>query len=367
MKIGIDARMADWTGVGRYVIGLLKHFREIDNVNQYLIFTYPDLVGLVPEASNYRIVFATKPILSVGGFLEIGRLANRHGLDLFHAPLYTVPVNLKAKLAVSLHDLTPFEYPSSEPGLPGRRIFVFLNRYAVKKSDMILTDSRYSAGRIEHYFPAAKDRIRVVYLGIEKRFYRPADPGDRGEVADKNKPYILSIGSDKYHKNVSALVEAYAKFCEENDEYKLLLIGDPEKMPRLAARIKNAGLGNRVVFTGEVDDELLIYLYRNASLFVFPSVLEGFGLPPLEAMAAGAPVVCSNRTSLPEVCGEGALLAEPTGEGLYSAMKQVLNDVELASSLEFRGKNQASKYLWDETAKKTLQLYREIVGSEETV
>lgn len=366
MRIGIDARMADWTGVGRYTRGLLRGLTAIDKNNDYFLIANHISAHLLPVADNFSMIEADSPVMSLAGFREVGRLASKAKVDIFHALHFPVPLGYRGKIAVTLHDLIPLDYPAAMPGFARRLVYAALNRRAVRRSNVIITDSGYTADRVEARYPKAKDKIKVVHLGIEKSFFKPPETFSIALEADNlfQAPFILSMGNQKAHKNLIALVEAFAKLAASKKfNHKLVLVGEPDNdHPQVLQAVKKNNLQEKIIFYGEATDAELISLYRKADLFVFPSLYEGFGFPPLEAMASGVPVVCSNRASLPEVCGQGGLLVEPNAEELGKAIDLVLNNAELRSQMILKGKEQAQKFSWENTALQTLKLYRSTVG-----
>ena len=205
MRIGIDARMADWSGVGRYTIGLLKGLSVVDKVNEYILFAAPQSVHLLPKINNFSTVITSKPVLSVGGYREIGRLANKEAADIFHALHYPVPLKFKGKLVTTIHDLIPLQYPGSMPLRSKRFIYRFLNREAIRRSDVVIADSVYTAKRINEFFPIRAKKIKILPLGIERKFFqKPTADTTVGNKLDEliQKPYILSMGNQKAHKNL---------------------------------------------------------------------------------------------------------------------------------------------------------------------
>jgi glycosyltransferase involved in cell wall biosynthesis len=242
-----------------------------------------------------------------------------------------------------------------------------------EKIDHVLTDSECSRKDILDRLNLRQDRVTVVYPGVELDRLRPASSEDQAEVQVKVKeelglrrPYVLCVAGTDPTKNVGTLVEAFARLpLAHRDAHDLVLVGDCGRREDLRQLVARAGIEKHTIFTGVVTDERLVDLYRQAKLFVFPSRYEGFGLPVLEAMACGCPVVCSSASSLPEVVGDAAILLNPLDvEGFTRTIEQVLGDAELRKDLRQRGLRQAARFTWDRTARETITVYEKIVGAK---
>jgi glycosyltransferase involved in cell wall biosynthesis len=286
-------------------------------------------------------------------------------VDIFHSTDFVLPPVRGARTILTVHDLTFMRLPQcAEAGLRA-----YLNKVvprSIERADLVLADSQSTKNDLIELLGVSPDRIEVVYAGVERRF-RPME----GEIALQRVkkrygldfPFILSLGTLEPRKNFSGLIEAYALM--KNKELKLVIVGGKGWLnDEIFARVEELGLSGQVIFPGFVADEDLPALYNLAELFVFPSLYEGFGLPPLEAMACGTPVVTSDRPSLPEVVGEAGLMVEATdSQELAEAMERVLMDENLRREMREKGLKQAVKFTWEAAAGKLLDVYRRL-GSQ---
>jgi alpha-1,3-rhamnosyl/mannosyltransferase len=261
---------------------------------------------------------------------------------------------------VTIHDLTPLRVPEVMPSIVRRTAYRWWNARATSVAGLILANSQATATDIHSYFPHAKARVRVVL--------HAADDFTDGTVAPlpadltEGGAYLLSMGSTKPHKDLPTLLRAFAQINVRHPDLRLLLVG--RDAPGYASSVLgDTPAARRVRFTGHVDDSTLRALYAGAEAFVFPSRYEGFGLPPLEAMASGTPVVCSDAASLPEVVGEAALLF-PAGDvtAAAGAILRLLGDDELRASLVRAGRERAALFTWKRTADQTVAAYRDLLA-----
>ena len=239
---------------------------------------------------------------------------------------------------------------------------------ATHKSDRILTVSEASKKDILDYFHVPEQKIDVIYNAIDERFNEPPAPDDIERVKVRyqlDDPFVLYAGNIKPHKNLERLIEAFHMFRRPMFEHvKLLIIGDEiSKYATLRRAVHRLKLHKHVRFFGFVPDQTLAALYRLAAVFVFPSLYEGFGLPPLEAMASGAPVITSNVSSLPEVVGDAAVLIDPYDpEAIADAIRRVLSDEALRQQLKERGQVRARHFSWDRSVRRVHEIYQEVLS-----
>ncbi|MCL4459346.1 MAG: glycosyltransferase family 4 protein [Chloroflexi bacterium] len=381
MRIGLNAYF--WrqplTGSGQYTRNLLRALSRIDQFNDYIIFHPADGGDLGPLPANFRRY-------QVGGLLSwlpedplkvwleqvsLPIAAYQAGLTLVHYPYLAAPLLSTCKVVVTIHDLIPLLLPFYR-GRTAVRLYTQLVSLAAKRVAMVIADSECSKADIQRLLGIPAERIRVIYLAADECF-RPVDAAD--EAARLRQKYhldgdfFLYVGGFDYRKNVNRLIESFAALKRWNGrEDKLVLVGQigtestlfPD--PRLAVR--HFGLEDRVQLLGLVPEEDMPALYAAATALIYPSLYEGFGLPPLEAMACGTPVICSSASSLPEIVGEAALMVDPTDTAaLTQAMRAILSDSELRTSLRRRGLERASLFSWEKTARQTLAVYEE-VGQE---
>jgi glycosyltransferase involved in cell wall biosynthesis len=257
--------------------------------------------------------------------------------------------------------------------LPNRAAYAYAKTTmwnAARKAHCILTVSEASKRDILHFFPAVPpEKVEVVYNAIDERFWNVPDEEQVSRVRERFQlahRFVLYVGNIKPHKNLVRLIEAFALLRRQAgfDDLKLLIIGDEiSKLPALRRAVHSHKLHKEVRFLGYVSDETLAILYRLASVFVFPSMYEGFGLPPLEAMASGAPVVTSNVSSLPEVAGDAALLVDPNSvDSIADGVRRVLSDTQLAQELRKRGLVRAREFSWERSVARTHDIYCAVAG-----
>jgi glycosyltransferase involved in cell wall biosynthesis len=307
-------------------------------------------------------------LLALGGPL-IALAARRRKLDLVHDPIGVSPFTLGRwaggfKRVVTLHDAIAFRYPQGYPWLNN-----FVHRryvpWTLPNVDGVITDSEDARRDLGRYLQLPLEGVQVVPLGVDPRF-RPL-PVDEARAAVARLgvvgPYVLSVGAQQARKNVARLVEAFARVRRRFPSYRLVIAGPALwRHPGFGQQIEALGLREAVTVLGYVPDDALPALYGAAGLFAFPSLYEGFGLPVLEAMACGTPVVCANATSLPELAGDAAVLVDPTDTtALAGAMERVLGDPALQASLRARGQARAATFTWERTARETAAVYRRVV------
>ena len=290
-------------------------------------------------------------------------------VDIFHSTDFVLPPVRQARTVLTVHDLAFMRLPQCAEA----SLRAYLNKVvprSIERADLVLADSQSTKNDLIELLGVSRDKIEVVYAGVERRF-RPMV----GEMALQRVrkrygldfPFILSLGTLEPRKNFSRLIEAYALMRGSglgmaDGELKLIITGGKGWLyDEIFARVEELGLTGEVIFPGFVADEDLPALYNLAELFVFPSLYEGFGLPPLEAMACGTPVVTSDRPSLPEVVGEAGLMVEATdSQELAEAMKRVLTDEDLRKGMREKGLKQAEKFTWEAAAEKLLDVYRRL-------
>lgn len=375
MRIGIDARwiFPEITGIGSYTQELIRQLAQIDQQNEYVIFfrhasvrertsTYAELTA----AENFASCMVSCGPFSALSQWVMPRLIRKHELDVFHSTNFMIPFPCfprKHKGAtacvVTIHDLIPLLFPEHTPRALKSRfhpVFRAVLRAVGDRADTIITVSESSRRDIIRHMtiPSEReDRVIAIYEGVAER-YVPA-PRVPSELMT-----ILYVGRMDPYKNVPGLVRAFKQVLATGAiNARLRIIGprDP-RYPEVEQLIDHEQLSGHIDWPGYVDGDALLRAYQEADLFVLPSLYEGFGLPVLEAMACGVPVVCSDRASLPEVAGDAALLVDPVDvDGLASAIRSVLTDTAKAEFLRIRGLARAAQFSWRRTAEETLKAY----------
>jgi glycosyltransferase involved in cell wall biosynthesis len=366
MRIAIDARKLHDFGIGTYIRNLLRHLARIDQTSEYVLLTAEADLGIAESLGpNFRTVLESSPNYSVREQIHIPWVLHREQPDVFHAPHYVLPPAVRCRSVVTIHDCIHLMFPQY---LPNRAAYAYARGSmwnAARKADRILTVSEASKRDILHFFNVRPEKIDVVYNAIDERFWNLPSDEEIARVRERYQlahRFVLYVGNIKPHKNLVRLIEAFDGLRRLGgfDDVKLLIIGDEiSKLPALRRAVHSHKLHKEVRFLGYLNDETLAILYRLASVFVFPSLYEGFGLPPLEAMASGTPVVTSNVSSLPEVAGDAAILVDPVSvESIVDGMRRVLSDPVLAQELRKRGLVRARAFSWERSVAHTHDIYR---------
>ena len=369
MRIAIDARKLRDYGIGTYIRNLLRHLSRLDQSTEYVLLCRTEDCGIASTLGpNFRTVRETSPAYSAREQFRIPLDLRRERADLFHAPHYVLPPLTPCRSVVTIHDCIHLRFPEY---LPSRMAYAYARASlwtATHQAARVLTVSEASKRDILRYFRVPDEKIDVIPNAIDERFNQPPEPEQIQRVRERyqlDDPFVLYAGNIKPHKNIERLIEAFHLFRKGGfDQVKLLIIGDEiSKYATLRRAVHRLKLHKHVRFFGFVSDETLAALYRLAAVFVFPSLYEGFGLPPLEAMASGAPVITSNVSSLPEVVGDAALLIDPYDpDAIADAMRQVLSDDGLRASLRERGLLRARHFSWERSIGRVHDIYGEVLA-----
>jgi glycosyltransferase involved in cell wall biosynthesis len=367
VRIAIDARKLRDYGIGTYVRNLLRYLARLDRTTEYVLLCHEADRQLASHlGENFRSVLDSSPGYSLREQLTIPLDLHRAGVDLFHAPHYVLPPLTPCRSVVTIHDCIHVRFPQY---LPNRAAYVYARSalwFATHRSSRILTVSEASKRDILDLFKVPEKKIDVIYNAIDERFWEspPLDEVDRlRERYQLDAPFVLYAGNIRPHKNLERLIEAFHTMKKHDFEnVKLLIIGDEiSKYATLRRAVHRHKLHKHVRFFGFVPDRTLAILYRLAAVFVFPSLYEGFGLPPLEAMASGTPVITSNVSSLPEVVGDAAVLIDPyESDAIAEAMERVLSDPALRQSLRERGLARARHFSWERSVARVREIYGEV-------
>lgn len=367
MRVAIDTRKLHDFGIGTYVSNLVRGLARLDHDHEYTLICHPSDVDFVRALGpNFRACADRSGNYSLQEQLTIPLDIWRARPDLFHAPHYVLPPLTPGKTVVTIHDCIHLRFPQYLPSrLAHWYAQVFLSR-AASKAARVITVSEASKRDIIHFLHTPADKIEVVYNGFDERLTSPS-ADDEARVRDRfqlDAPFVLYAGNIKPHKNVDRLIEAFAQLRSRGmDNVKLLIIGDDiSKYSNLRRLVHRHQLHQQVRFLGFVSTDTLAALYQLARVFVFPSLYEGFGLPPLEAMANGTPVITSNVSSLPEVVGDAALLIDPLdAQSIADAMYRVLTDAALRADLVRRGHERVKAFSWERSVARTHEIYMDVV------
>ena len=364
-------------GVGTYIRNVVRTLARLDHESKYFLIGPPAKVSeFGPLPPNFRALELTASDNTFKGYSGFRTIVRRMECDVVHIPhLFWMPRGLGCPYVLTVHDLLEHMYGSRNLSSLRRSLHYYLTRRALRGAARVLAVSQFTKNEIQKLLSLPDPRIEVVYNAIDERFLRGhATEADRELIAQRyqvNYPFLLYAGAIRPHKNVVRIIEAFSALKSElaKDgrfaDLKLIIIGDDlSSHPRLRRTVVSGGVQNDVRFLGFVPIEVLRIFYDEAKIFVFPSLYEGFGLPPLEAMAHGTPVVTSNTSSLPEVVGNAALLVNP--ENVFEirrALQRALLDMELRERMKQRGYEQAQRFSWTSSVSRILEVYREVAGA----
>jgi glycosyltransferase involved in cell wall biosynthesis len=375
MRVGFDVRpfLKEETGVGIYFKNLLFALAKIDVENEYFLFSssWKDRFDAkkIPPFTRRRFKDLFYPVKAVNflwnrlGWPSMDLFFNT-SLDLVHSPTPLV-LPSRGKKIVTVYDLCFLEYPHLSDD-ESRHVFSSRIEESLHRADGIITISHFSQEQILKRFSINKEKIHVTYLGIDHDFWRGITPEETVRIKSSlNLPssYLLFVGAQEPRKNIGKLIDALKLVHRQYKKIPLVLAGREGKDSALILdKIIACDLKEWVYQTGYLNDSELRGVYRRASAFVFPSVCEGFGLPLLEAMVSGIPVVSSQSAALPEICEDAALFFDPEHpEDMAERVIHVLKDETLRRNLVLRGKKRVADFSWESTAKNTLSIYRSLV------
>lgn len=367
MKIGIDARLyrSSAAGIGRYSQNLIKNLLELDKENEYMLFMTPadrqEFKSHAKQNSNLKIVVTDISHYSLAEQTKLPKILEKEKLDLMHFLNFNHPVKYRGKFIVTIHDLTLLFYPETakRTNFIKQWGFKYVFKNACQKATRIIAVSESTKKDILKTFNINAQKIKVIYEAADDKSSKDIKTEDIKTLKHKYNikgPVILYVGQFRRHKNIEGLLKAF-EILKKEIPAKLVLIG---KIPE-GFRVDNEAFLSDTLTPGFVSDEELTAWYKIASVFVFPSFYEGFGLPGLEAMTAGTPVVASNRSSLPEIFQDASLYFDPSKpQEIADKMRMVISDKVISDQLIKKGKIQAKKYSWKKTAQETLKIYNSI-------
>jgi len=364
VRIGIDARKLHDFGIGTYIRNLLRQLARLDRDTEFVLLCRPeDVASLSSLAANFRPIVETAANYSIAEQVRVPLALQRERVTLFHAPHYVLPPLVRCRSVVTIHDCIHLMFPQY---LPSRMALAYARtsiRLAAHRATRVLTVSESSKRDILRFVDTEPDKIDVIYnafddrFGIEPREEEVVRVRERYQLHDE---FVLYAGNVKPHKNLERLIEAFDRVRKRGlDHLKLVIIGDEiSKYTSLRRAVHQHQLHKYVRFLGYLPEETLAVMYRLAGVFVFPSLYEGFGLPPLEAMASGTPVVTSNVSSLPEVAGDAAVLVDPYDpDSIAGGIERVLTDENVRRDLRRKGLARAQQFSWEASIKRVRDIY----------
>ncbi|CCF83155.1 Glycosyltransferase [Nitrolancea hollandica Lb] len=365
------------SGIGRFTIELAQALARFPDELAIMLLTpfSGSPAGLDRLYPSVRLRGRLLPSLMSAGPPQIAAIARRAGLRVVHDPFGVSPFLVPHRIApfarvVTIHDMVPFIYPETHARLTNWLFRHYIPR-TLRFVDQVVTVSEASRRDIQRYYGMPASKIRVIPNGVSPAF-TPVPPTAVAGVLRRYavpQSYILTVGALQARKNLETLFAAYRVLRCKGLPHRLVVTGRKAwKAAGIFTSLQQLGLEEDVILTGYVADEDLPALYSGAAAFAFPSLYEGFGLPPLEAMACGTPVVTSNRSSLPEVVGTAGLTVEPSDvRGFASALERLLTDAALHEACRERGLARASRFTWDAAAAEYLDLYRSLAARRKDV
>jgi glycosyltransferase involved in cell wall biosynthesis len=391
MKIGIDARFYGpvGKGLGRYTQEVVDNIIKINNVEdgdgfEFVIFLSPDNYDeLIVGDLRIKKVMLNIRWYSWREQIFMPFYIWREKLDLIHFPHFNVPIFTPVKFVLTLHDLILTHFPTVRATT--KHIFIYhlknlayrlVTKMAVKRAEKIITVSEFTKKDIIYNFKIAAEKIIVTYEGVanlahgrDSLFVAKLDSREMLNKYHINENFLLYVGNAYPHKNLETLISVFGRLHSLRPEMKLVLVGKEDyfydRIHNYASSLnlwQKENVNSPIVFAGYVPDSQLEIMYQEAKAYVFPSLYEGFGLPPLEAMAKGCPVVSSDRASLPEILGTAAVYFNPEDEDdMFSKINNVLDSRAFREELKLKGVEQSKKYSWWECANKTLDVYKQIL------
>lgn len=349
MRLTIDCRMLRHSGITSYILNTVPHLVAAHPEAHFNLLGDPKEMAehAWTRAGNVTCIACTAPIYSIPEQRELPRRIPKE-TDLLWCPHYNIPVLYRGKLVATLHDALHIAMPQFAGGGAHKRAYARLMFSALRRrASTIMCDSQFTAAELARHVRGHTSQLRVIYLGVAESWLH-VEKGPRPH----DRSYLLYVGNVKPHKNLLRLLEAFGQ-VRDQVPHDLVIVGRREGFitPDEAVGLKAAELGLRVQFTGHVDHSALQQYYAHADALVFPTLYEGFGLPPLEAMACGCPVVASRAASLPEVCADAALYCDPySAADIAARIHQIVRDDALRSELVRKGLERARGFRWEETA-----------------
>ena len=367
MKIGIDARMygTSFTGIGRYTAELLHHLAELGTNHNFVVFMRKEAYSSfrLPD-ERFKKVLADFPHYSFAEQFTFPGIIKRENLDLMHFTHFNAPIFYSGPYIVTIHDLTLSFFPGKKMTHAFQRIaYHGVIRNVTAKASKIIAVSNHTKNDLIDTLRVSPSKIEVIYNGISPKFGID-QPTPRQELMQKlglSKPYFLYTGVWRDHKNLVGMIKAFAEFnAETGGQYNLVITGQHNPAyHEVPDTVRDLGLAQDVHLVGLVSEPDLFALYKNALTYVFPSFYEGFGLPPLEAMQCGTPVIASNTSATPEICGEGnALFFDPYSiPDMKKVMKTIAGDPTIRQRLIDNGFKRVKDFSWDKMTHEVLAVY----------
>ena len=374
MRIAIDIRRVNEFGIGTYIWNLVRNLSQIDGNNEYLLAgSDRNFQELGPLGPNFKQLYQADPSGFWSEYISFPRALRKRRPHIIHIPHHDCPPMMPGRLVLTIHDCVHVKFPPENLSRVRRYELYWRTKRAVEGASQILAVSNSTRDDLVDIFDLDAKRISVIHNALDERFSPASVAEDKETVLERyqlHDPFILYSGRIRPHKNLHRLIEAFAVLKNElrDDErfrnLKLIVIGDElSRHQYLRLTVVRSGVQQDVRFFGFVPSPIRQVFYQSAALFAFPSLYEGFGLPPLEAMASSTPVLASNTSSLPEVLGDAALLVNP--ENVFEiarGMKSILMDNAIRERLVRRGLKHITKFSWESAARQVIEAYQRAAG-----
>jgi len=368
MRIGIDCRLysSNFTGIGRYVHELVDWFIRLNNEEKrthelVLFFNNPEFKDFVPPNLSVKKVLVNAKHYSFAEQTRFLKILNKENCDIVHFPHFNIPIFYRKPYIVTIHDLTLSFFPGQKMTKWYHRLaYNWTIKNAVKKAKKVVAVSENTKNDVMEHLKIPEEKIKVIHNGVSDFFRLLQEPAVTKKTLKKykiEKQFLLYTGVWRNHKNLPNLIKAFNILKnQKNINLQLVITGkeDPH-YPEIKEEIKKLNLENDIITPGLVSEEELLHIYNAALLYVFPSLYEGFGLPPLESMKCGTPVVASNTSCIPEVCGEdNAIFFDPySPEKIADKIEYLYKDADLQAELVEKGYQHANKFTWERAARTT--------------
>ncbi len=361
MKVAIDIQttLGKPTGFGFYVSNLVEALKKRTDKDLELELISP----------NYDRDFSTPQRFYWDQF-TYPKIARAKKVDILHQPCFSAPLSFNKPVVVTIHDIISLLFPETIP-FASRMFYSKWMPFSYRKASKIITISQSTKRDIVRVLGIPESKITVIPLGFDKKMEERQSKNKIEEVKKKYhlpQNYLLHIGTLEPRKNLDFLIDVFAEVIQKDDKNDLHLVITGKKgwyYEGLFEKVKNLSLEKRVIFTGYIDEEDKAAIYQGARIFTFPSIYEGFGLPPLEAMAAGIPVISSNTSSMPEVIGDAGILISPYDKSAWvKAICDVDSSEKLRSEMIRKNLDQVKKFSWDKTAEKTIEIYTKVFNEQ---
>ena len=356
MRVGIDGTILTrkLTGIGVYTLRLTEELAKLSNTDVILFSHREPLV----QPAGVETIISRAPQAHLFLQLKLPRLLKKHAIDLLHGPNFYLPLTGKTPKVMTVHDLSGVLHPEMHSAK--HRLSQMMFPPSLSRARRIIADSSATASELIGEYPDCENKIDVVHLGVSREM-RPASEARKTELREEYalpEEFILFVGTLEPRKNLSGLIRAFARIAADIPQKLVIAGGEGWKFSDIYSLASELGIADSLVFTGYIEDDELSALYSLADVFCYPSLYEGFGLPVLEAMACGTPVVTSNISSMPEVAGDSALLMNPESPvEIAKGILRIIGDDSYRKDLIRRGFVRAEEFTWEETARKTREVY----------